>query len=317
MRLALIVLLAGGIAMPVASCAGAKQPALKPTPAPAGATLWEAPASQRTQDLFYGPWGRDRSPDPEATYTVVERKHSGVNLGMTVVDTQGRKWSVKQAYPGGLDDEGPVEVVVSRLLSASGYHQPPVYYLRTIKLRDDWGTRSAPGGRFRLDEETLKETGSWRWEENPFIGTRPYRGLLALMMMFNNTDMKNSNNSLYEVRNGNSLERWYVVRDLGAALGDTHRFAPRKGHAEAFERQPFILGVSGRHVEFAYSGWYQKLVRDRISVEDVAWAGGLLARLSDSQWRDAFRAGDYEPAVANRFIRTLRAKLEQSQALAR
>ena len=32
---------------------------------------------------------------------------------------------MKQTYPGGMDDEGPVEVVVSRLLSAIGYHQPP------------------------------------------------------------------------------------------------------------------------------------------------------------------------------------------------
>ena len=137
------------------------------------------------------------------------------------------------------------------------------------------------------------------------------------MMMFNNTDMKNSNNSLYERKSGNSVERWYVVRDVGAALGDTHRFAPRKGQPRAFEQQPFILGVNGRHVEFAYSGWYQKLVRDRVSPQDVAWASGLLARLSDAQWRDAFRAGGYEPTVANRFIRTLRAKLEQGQALAR
>ena len=316
-RHALIVLLAAAVAMPVTSCARGKPPVLKPTSAPPGATLWEAPARQRAQDLFYGPWGRERAPDPQAIYTFVENKHSGVNPGMTVLDPQGRKWSVKQAFPGGLDDEGPVEVVVSRLLSASGYHQPPVYYLPTITLRDDWGTRTSAGGRLRLDDDTLKDVGSWRWEENPFIGTRPYQGLLVLMMMFNNTDMKNSNNSLYERRSGNSVERWYVVRDIGAALGDTHRFAPRKGQPRAFEQQPFIRGVNGRHVEFAYSGWYQKLVRDRVAPQDVAWASGLLARLSDDQWRDAFRAGGYEPAVANRFIRTLKAKLEQGQALAR
>ena len=140
-RHALIVLVAAlvAIAMSVTSCARGKQPALKPTAAPPGATLWEAPANQRTQDLFYGPWGRERAPDPQAVYTLVEHKHTGVNPGMTVVDPQGRKWSVKQAYPGGLDDEGPVEVAVSRLLSASGYHQPPVYYLPTITLEGRLG----------------------------------------------------------------------------------------------------------------------------------------------------------------------------------
>ena len=42
------------------------------------------------------------------------------------------------------------------------------------------------------------------------------------------------------------------------------------------------------------------------SPEDVAWASALLGRLSDKQWADAFRAGGYEPEVANRFIAKLK-----------
>ena len=196
-----------------------------------------------------------------------------------------------------MDFEGPVEIALSRLLSAVGYRQPPVYYLPTFTLKDDWGTHTEPGGRFRLDEKTLKSAGSWSWQENPFIGTRPYHGLLVLMMMFNATDLKNSNNSLYEYRNGDLVEQWYVARDIGSALGDWSRIAPRKGHAATFERQPFIIGVSNRYVDFAYDGWYQKLVRNRITPEDVAWASNLLAQLSARQWRDAFSAGGYEPQV--------------------
>jgi hypothetical protein len=282
-----------------------------------GASLWEQPAAVATRDLLYGPWGREHAPDPEATYTFVERKHSGVNLGLTVRDPKGREWSVKQPYPGGLDSEGPVEVVLSRLLSAVGYHQPPVYFLPAFTLEDDWGTHTEPGGRFRLDEDSLKSAGSWSWQDNPFIGTRPYRGLLVLMMMFNNTDLKDSNNTLYEHKKGDLVEQWYVVRDVGAALGDSFRFAPRKGNAAAFERHPFIIGVSGRYVDFAYKGWYQKLVRDRMTPEDVQWASNLLAQLSDRQWRDAFRAGGYEPQVADRFIRALQKKVGEGRGLRR
>ena len=86
-----------------------------------------------------------------------------------------------------------------------------------------------------------------------------------------------------------------MARDLGAALGDTNAIAPRKNHAESFEKMPFILGVDNGHVEFAYNGWYKNLVRDRITPEEVAWASALLGRLSDKQWADAFRAGGYEP----------------------
>lgn len=313
MRRGSIGLIAIVVALIGTSCGGAKRPALRPTSDGPGATLWQEPKDLAARDLYYGPWGSRNAPDPSAIYTLVERKHSGVNLGMTVVDPQGREWSVKQPYPSGLDDEGPVEVVLSRVLSGIGYHQPPVYYLSKFTLRDDWGLHSETGGRFRLKEETLKDTGPWRWEENPFVSTKPYQGLLVLLTMFNSTDLKNSNNTLYERRNGGQVERWYVVRDIGSALGDTKLVAPRKNHADSFARHPFILGVHGGYVEFASHAWYRRLVRERIRPDDVVWASNLLARLTDRQWRDAFRAAGYEPEVASLFIRKLREKVRQGQ----
>jgi hypothetical protein len=240
-----------------------------------------------------------------------------VNLGLTVKDPQGREWSVKQPYPGNMDSEAPVEVTLSRLLSGIGYHQPPVYFLPQFTLKDDWGTHTEAGGRFRLKMEELNDLGVWAWEDNPFVGSRPYQGLLALLMMFNSTDMKASNNTLYEYRNGNRVEQWYVARDIGSALGDTHRLAPRKNHIDSFERVPFILGVANGHVDFAYDSWYKNYVDDRISPEDSAWAASLLARLSEQQWQDAFRAGGYEPDTAARFIRKLQQKIKEAQALSK
>lgn len=303
------------IATTLTSCVQVKRPALQPTAAVPGATLWQQPSDLSDRDLFYGPWGRENAPDAKATYTLVKMKRSGVNPGMTVRDPQGREWSVKQEIPGGVDSEVPVEVAVSRILSAIGYHQPPVYFLPSFTLKDDWGTHLEPAGRFRLDHESLKEADPWSWQENPFIGSKPYQGLLVLMMMFNATDLKNSNNSIYEVRLGDRLEQWYAVRDVGAALGDTLRFAPRKGNIGAFEAHPFILGVSNGHVDFAYKGWYDKLVDERITPEDVAWVSGLLSRLTERQWRDAFRAGGYESEIADRFIRKLREKVAQGRKI--
>jgi len=250
-------------------------------------------------------------------YSFVHGKHSGVSPGMTVVDAQGRECSVKQAPPGGLDHEGPIEVTLSRILSALGYHQPAIYYLPTFTLKDDWGTHTEIGGRFRLKDDALKENGSWKWEENPFIGSKPYQGLLVLLMMFNSSDLKNANNSLYEYRSGDRVEQWYAVRDLGAALGDTMKIVPLKGNADAFERLPFIIGVKNGFVEFAYKGLYQKYVRDRITPDAVLWASNLIGRLSDTQWRDAFRAGGYEPADANRFIARLKQKIDEGRAIQR
>jgi len=311
MRVATLVV----IAIAGASCAGVGRPQAQNAPPKPGVSMWAEPTDLASRDLFYGPWGRELAPDPNDVYTLVELKHTGVNLGMTVRDSKGREWSVKQPFPGNLDSEAPVEVAVSRLLSGIGYRQPPVYYLPAFTLKDDFGRRVEIGGRFRPKLEALKEVGMWDWADNPFVGTKEYQGLIVLLMMFNSTDLKNSNNSLYEHRDGDYVEQWYVARDVGSALGDTNRIAPRKNHPDSFERMPFILGVNGGFVEFAYKGWYKNLVRGRIKPEDVAWAANLLGQLSDKQMQDAFRAAGYDPNVANRFIAKLEEKIQQGRAL--
>lgn len=299
------------------SCAKAKRPALQPSAPVPGAVMWVEPTDIKTRDLFHGPWGRANAPDPDDTYTLVSHKRSGVNPGMTVKDSRDREWSVKMPYPGGLDSEAPVEVALSRVLSGVGYPQPPVYFLPAFRLKDDFGTRTQVGGRFRLKDAGLEEEGDWRWEENPFIGTKPYQGLLVMLMMFNSTDMKNSNNSLYQRRNGDLVEQWYAVRDIGAALGDTAFLAPRKNNVDAFEQGEFITGVTNGYVEFAYRGIYRKYVDHRITVADVEWASQWLGRLSDAQWHDAFRAAGYPHAEAVRFIAKLKDKIEQGRGLNR
>ena len=105
------------------------------------------------------------------------------------------------------------------------------------------------------------------------------------------------------------------MRDLGTALGGTGRVTPERGRIELFERQQFIEGIDEGFVRFAYQGRQPELVRHRITVDDVRWAADLLGRLSETQWRDAFRAGDYKPAVADRFIRKLRDNVATARQL--
>ena len=281
------------------------------------AELWERPLDIWSQDLFFGPWGPERAPDPDATYTFIEKKRGGVNPGMTVRDPLGRVWKVKQPALDGRLAEGPIEVVLSRVLSAVGYHQPPVYYLRAFTVTDASGTRRTLGGRFRLDDPSLKDVGEWSWQQNPFVGTRPYQGLLVILLMFNSSDLKNSNNTLYKFRHADRVDRWYVVRDIGTALGGTGRITPPRGEIERFERHGFIEGVENGFVNFEYHGWHQELIRGRITPHDVEWACSLLDDLTDSQWREAFLAGGYEPVLSDRFIRRLQAKVREGLALGR
>lgn len=278
--------------------------------------LWQLPKDLSQRDLFHGPWGEESAPDPHARYRVVGVKDHGTNPGVTVRDPQGREWSVKQPPHNDQGAEGPIEVALSRVLSAIGYHQPPVYYVPMLTVESEAGTEVIPGGRLRLHDKSLKSLGEWSWQQNPFVDTYPYQGLLVVLAMFNSSDLKNENNVLYEVNaSERGPERWYVVRDLGTALGETGKLAPQRGDVKIFEREPFMLGTENGFVRFSYHGWHKELFDRRITARDVRWAADLLAGLSDAQWADAFRAGGYDPATAQRFVRRLREKIADGQQL--
>jgi hypothetical protein len=298
----------------VLACAPPIRSTLTTAPTPAQmAEFWEEPRDLSSRDMFFGPFGKERAPNPTATYRFVKEKTTGTSPGFTVKDDDGTEWSVKQGA------EGPVEVVVSRILWAAGYHQPPVYYLNEWSMRGGRGPEAQPGGRFRPKTHGLKEVGEWSWQENPFVGTRPYRGLLALMLLLNSSDLKNSNNSLYELTGSlsgsNEPRRWFVVRDVGAALGETGRIDPVRGNADLFEKLTFIKGVEDGWVRFNYRGRHQELVHRTIKPEDVRWMSTLLSGISSKQWQDVFRAGGYGPTQSSVFIDRILEKIEEGKRL--
>ena len=113
------------------------------------------------------PLGKALAPNPATVYTFVSAKSVGVSPGLAVTDDQGMEWSVKQG------PEARVEVVMSRVLSAVGYHQPPVYYLPRWTIRGGPSTSEQSEARFRPKHSVMRDEGEWSWQENPFVGTRP------------------------------------------------------------------------------------------------------------------------------------------------
>ena len=182
-------------------------------------------------------------------------------------------------------------------------------------MTDEHGLRLMPGGRFRPKIKELEELSDWSWQQNPFVGTKPLQGLLVVLMVFNSSDLKNSNNSLYEYKDHGTRERWYVVRDIGTALGETAKIKPRRNDPDLFAKQTFIKHADSGFVEFGYDGWHQELFRNRITKDDVRWGCGQLSKLTDRQWDEAFAAGGYDPGVAARFIETLKKRIAQGLAL--
>ena len=276
------------------------------------AELWIDPGPT-ARDLFDGPRGGLRQPlrpQADTRYDIVKRDTRGFSITYRVRDEGGREWNVK------IGPEAQTEVVTSRIAWGLGYHQLPSYFVERWIGVDHANGQQFGGGRFRPEEPALKSVGEWEWQKNPFVGTRPYQGLLALMMILNSTDLKNPNNEVFEVQ-GEAREvarRWYVVKDLGASLGATGRFDPPRGNIEAFEHEAFIIGASNGRVTFGYKGRHQELLR-AIGPDDVRWTCERLQKLTDRQWRDAFRAGGFTEEVTARFIARIRQKIDEGLRL--
>jgi hypothetical protein len=293
------------------SCTTPLESTLPRAPSPERiAELWVAPP--RGRDLFYGVGGKRLAPDPAGRYTVLEIKRSGYSRGYTVKDTADREWSVK--FP----PEAGTELTASRILWGVGYHQPPIYYL--AKWTADRTTSPNPQlpARFREkapDLHGLDAREEWAYDENPFLGTRELNGLLVLHAMLGNSDLKASQNVVYKLTEPyEGASQWYVARDLGQTFGRTGVLDAPRGDPGIFEQTPFIAGVVGGKVQLDYRGRHRVLFQN-ITPADVRWICARLARLSDEQWQDAFRAGGFAKPVADRFIRRMKQKIGEGLAV--
>ena len=293
------------------ACGGRTAVATPAAPPPARlAEFWVDPGPA-PRDLFWGVGGQTHAPPPDEAYVFESRDESGFSVSYDVTSADGTEWSAK------IGAEAQTEVVVSRILWGLGFHQPPVYYLPRWQLTSKGEEpRVESEARFRpklREFDRLDEF--WRWRENPFTGTREFRGLLVVLVMLNSTDLKDDNNSIYQLASpADGASRWFVVRDVGATLGETGRLYPRRNWIDGFERQRFITAVGGGRVEFDYDGRHADLLAS-VTPDDVRWAARLMQRLTDAQWRDAFRAGNYADSIAARYIRRIEQKIADGVAV--
>jgi hypothetical protein len=260
-----------------------------------------------SRELLWGPGNPAVPPKPNSILQFVKDDTTGFSRKYVTKDQDGHEWNVK------LGPEAQPEVVSSRLVWALGYHQLPQYVVGRWVMRGGGeldGTM--PAGRFRRDEPGYKNADNWSWHENPFVGTQPYKGLLVLMIMLNNSDLKPEQNRIYAVTARNEMpRRLYVVSDLGLSWGESGISDPKRGDAEAFERQGFIKSISGNKIEFHQKNLRAELF-DQLTPADVRWMAQRMSRLTDKQWQDAFHAGGYEdPALINRFVARMKQKIAQ------
>jgi hypothetical protein len=158
----------------------------------------------------------------------------------------------------------------------------------------------------------------------------------VLVALLKNWDLKSDNNKIVlQEQPGGSIKRLYFVGDLGATLGATGSFlngvpflsdlppdrtlglTPKrgKGNPEAFSKETFIKEVRDGEVVFNHERKRGKKVLKGVTVKNARWMGNLLARLSDNQLADAFRAGGFNDSETAIYVRTMRDRIGQLQKL--
>ncbi len=316
------------LVMLAAAAGGLGRSPAQPLPASRIQVLWRDPADIASKNLFYGSGGK--SHQPRGPFHFIEEDRDGTNPKFVVRDRDGTKWKVK------LGVEARPETAASRLVWAAGYFTEEDYFLPKITVQamprlHRGQNLVAPDGsilnvRLKREPGGRKKLGYWRWNSNPFGGTRELNGLKTLMALLNNWDLKDDNNAIRE--EGDKLV--YLVSDLGASFGGgTLRFHDwrAKGNLEAYERSRLFRKVHTRTVDFlspAFPDWIyifnppifvrslrlEKLGRN-IPRSDARWLGRLLSRLSQRQIQDAFRAAGFSPAEVEDYSKVVAGRIAQ------
>jgi hypothetical protein len=282
----------------------------EPAPQVSLVELWSEPTDIAQRDLFWGGSRQADAPSTSDVFTVLSLDKTGYSRGFNVAGPDGRQWDIK------VGDEVQTEIVLSRILWALGYYQPQTFYVTGWQLTGEWDKEGEPA-RFRLRSDHQSD-GEWEWLENPFAGTRPLQGLVAVSLVLNNWDFKTSNNRVYRMRDDKAEPaKRYVVQDLGASLGEPRGlpyFRGTRNDIDDFEGHRLLRKVDGSKVQLDYRGPHADVLK-RLSPADIVWGCELLDRLSDAQLDDAFRAAGYVPDIRQRYIAKIRSKIREGLAL--
>jgi hypothetical protein len=295
--------------------------------------IWRDPGNISRRNLLYGPGSIDLA--PQRPFTFVEEDKSGESPKFEVRDARGDLWTVK------LGPEAQAETVSTRLVWAVGYFAEEAYYLDEVAIdnlprlsrgQDYVAGNIVRGARFEPKRPAMKRGPAWGWQKNPFEDTRQLNGLKILMILLNNFDAHSGNNRIIYGDGPRGTEARYYVTDLGATLGRAGGLGGTrtKNNLSDFLSTQFVRGVKDGVVEFDYDTrptglghlsvlhpvYYRSQVKKEeamrgIPVAHAKWIGSLLARLSDEQLRDAFRAANYSEGTRESYVSSLRDRINQ------
>lgn len=299
--------------------------------------LWQDPGEVETRDFVYGAGGEGNQPKPP--FQFVTEETSGTTPKVKVKDAQGTTWVVKWG------EEAKPSVFATRLVWACGYIVETEYMITRGQIVGVHGLKRAGSsvqkdgsfinGRFQLrsDHPKFLADSSWAWNSNSFRGTPEFNALRILVMLVSNWDTKDardfdssahdatadSNLAIFQDSDENGPKYLFFISDWGASLGKWGS-APLgrskwdcKGYAE--QTPDFVQAVEHGKVRWGYSGKHNDDIVKDIRVTDVQWLLRYLGRVTDEQLRRGLAASAATPDEMDCYLRSIRQRINQLQAI--
>jgi hypothetical protein len=277
--------------------------------------LWQDPGDISQRDLTLGPGGEAMKPDVSSVTFIKDETGNGYSVKYRVRDGAGNIWVAK------VGNEARPETAAVRLAWAAGYVTEINYLYPCVQIKGATQPRKKvdrcegdgfANVRFEARPKDVKRLDVWSWKNNPFTGTNEFKGLIILMGLLNNWDLKDENNKILLVPGEDGQnELRYIISDLGATFGKTGgAISHSRNEPEKYVKTKFVEGVEAGKVKFAYSGKNSGLFND-ITVEQAKWLGDLLSRLSDQQLSDAFKAANFDEQEIQMLTEAVRARINQ------
>jgi len=276
--------------------------------------LWQEPRDIASRDLLLGPGGARMKPDV-SRITFVKEEKGGYSKKYRVKDAAGRVWVAK------LGKEAQSETAAVRLVWAAGYVTEINYLVPQVTIE---GKGTFENVRFEARPENVDRWEEWLWDNNPFTGKRELQGLKVLMALMENWDLKDENNKILVVTRNGKNELHYIVSDLGTTFGKTggqngpvsfiKKIKGSRNEPKDYVEDKFIDQIEGDKVRLDYDGKNSEMMRN-ITIADARWIGGWLARLSDRQIEDAFRAANYSSDEVRMLTGAVRKRINELTSL--
>jgi hypothetical protein len=292
--------------------------------------LWRDPGAVQRLDFVFGPGSRGGRPVPPFAFQ--EEIKAGTQPKVKVRDARSRAWAVKWGR------EVKPEFLAGRIAWACGYFTPTNYVIRRGVVSgagpEALGRARpfvGPDGKFADALFELWDDGyvpgpGWRWDDNPFVGTRELHGLKIIVMLTSNWDNKYSRNAR-EGSNTAITERSlegrsvlaYLVSDWGSSFGQWGLpfFHRDTWNCAVYTEQTarFVERVDGERVQWGFRG--SQNVGEGVSAEDVRWLMRYLGRITDRQIGQALGACGATVEGSRCIKSALRARISRLEELVR